>query len=128
MNSIRSAFFASRRCVYFYFRFGKFDSDVVFCLQDESAALARSDADELRRALDSAEKGDWSAVEMALKPSPAPPPAMSTLCSRTTPSANPTHSRRPVRSKAMAVAATPGAAATGESREKENAPDGCAQQ
>ena len=44
--------------------------------------------------------------------SPAPPPAMSTLCSRTTPSANPTHSRRPVRSKAMAVAATPGADAT----------------
>ena len=47
-----------------------------FFTQDESAALARSDADELRRALDSAEKGDWSAVEMALKPSPAPPPAV----------------------------------------------------
>ena len=63
----------------FLFSFGKFDSDVVFFLtQDESAALARSDADELRRALDSAEKGDWSAVEMALKPSPAPPPAVRT--------------------------------------------------
>jgi len=63
----------------FLFSFGKFDSDVVFFLtQDESAALARSDADELRRALDSAEKGDWSAVEMALKSSPAPPPAVRT--------------------------------------------------
>jgi hypothetical protein len=51
---------------------------VFFFTQDESAALARSDADELRRALDSAEKGDWSAVEMALKPSPAPPPAVRT--------------------------------------------------
>ncbi len=81
MNSIRSALFASRRCVYFYFRLGNSTliSDVVFFLtQDESAALARSDADELRRALDSAEKGDWSAVEMALKPSPAPPPAVRT--------------------------------------------------
>ena len=51
---------------------------MFFFTQDESAALARSDADELRRALDSAEKGDWSAVEMALKPSPAPPPAVRT--------------------------------------------------
>ena len=79
MNSIRSALFASRRCVFFNFRFGNLTLTSCFvCSQDESAALARSDADELRRALDSAEKGDWSAVEMALKPSPAPPPAVRT--------------------------------------------------
>ena len=47
-------------------------------------------------------------------PSSALPPrgVTSTLCSRTMPSANPTHRRRPVRSNAMAVAATPGADAT----------------
>lgn len=79
MNSIRSALFASRRCGFFNFRFGNLTLTSCFvCSQDESAALARSDADELRRALDSAEKGDWSAVEMALKPSPAPPPAVRT--------------------------------------------------
>jgi hypothetical protein len=60
------------------FRLGNLTLTSCFFTQDESAALARSDADELRRALDSAEKGDWSAVEMALKPSPAPPPAVRT--------------------------------------------------
>ena len=76
------------------------------------ANTLRSVGETLRHVIGSPSKSWHSLVGRTAAPAPLVP---STRCSRSMPSAKPTQSRMPVRSKPMAVAAVPGADATAAS-------------